>query len=276
MTEKRAKTKKSLTTLLKEGGFVLPTTEEEIAKYDEKFGATEIILPEEIDNPDFLFDVKVKTKIGEQSKVSKGKAKVIPITDKKSAASKTNQNDYFKKLVLAAEIANQLHSEPTFGHTKFVKVEYLCVQVCDMKLSLNHGKYAAGPLDPKHMYSVDAEFKNRKWFKIVKREGGYGYKYFPAENIDEYKTYYSRYYGKHLDLINKIITLFRKADSSFCEKVATLYFVWKENLKENTLISDDLLIAGFYQWSEGKKKFTKNELLKALEWMRSNYIFPAN
>ena len=275
MNAKKAKTKKSLTTLLKEDGFVLPTTEEEITKYEEKFGATEIILPEEIDKPDFLFQSKVKSITNQKVKAPQNKARVISIGNKKAKANKTHKNDYFKKLVLAAEIANQLHSEPTFGHTKFVKVEYLCVQVCNMQLSMNHGKYAAGPLDPKHMYSVDAEFKKRKWFTITRRHGSHGYKYSPGDNIDEYKRYFSRYYENQLPFINRVIDLFRKADSNFCEKVATLYFVWKENLTAGKQVSDDLLIAEFYQWSEGKGRFTRSELTEALYWMRSNEIVPA-
>jgi hypothetical protein len=274
MDAKKVKAKKSLTTLLKQSGFVLPTTEEEISQYDKKFGTTNVILPEEIASPDFLFESKIKPIANEQVRDSKNKAKVISIGDKTSMATKTKENDYFKKLVLAAEIANQLHNESTFGHKKFVKVEYLCVQVCNMKLSLNHGKYAAGPLDPKHMYSVDAEFKKRKWFAVTKRSNGYGYKYSPGEKIEEYKKYYSNFYKSQLDSINRLINLFRKEDSNFCEKVATLYSVWKENLLNNRPISDDLLIAEFYQWSEGKKVFNHSELVKALDWMRNNEIVP--
>ena len=56
MEEKNANTKKSLTQLLSENGFVLPTTEEDLIEYQNRFGTTDIILPEEVDNPDFLFE----------------------------------------------------------------------------------------------------------------------------------------------------------------------------------------------------------------------------
>ncbi len=273
MKEKKANTKKSLTTLLKECGFVLPITEEDIVKYEETFGATEIILPEDIANPDFLF--KGSEKILPVSKASPVKGKVISIElTKKNHSALNKQNDYFKKLVLAAEIANQLYIEPTFGHKKFVKIEYLCTEICNMKLSTNYGKYAAGPLDPKHMYSVDAEFRRRGWFVITKRSGSYGYKYSPGQNIEGYKKYYTNYFKNQHDSINKIISLFRKMDSAFCEIVATLFYVWKEKLQFDRSIDDELLIKAFYEWSEEKKRFSKKELFDGLIWMKSNEIVP--
>ena len=115
MEEKKANTKKSLTTLLKEGGFVLPTTEEEIIRYEKKFGATEIILPEEIDNPDFIFEQIVEVTSAKETKYPKSKAKVILL-------DKPTNVDYYRRTVLAAEIVHELHKEMAFGHLKLQRI----------------------------------------------------------------------------------------------------------------------------------------------------------
>ncbi|MBL0103588.1 MAG: hypothetical protein IPP51_07460 [Bacteroidetes bacterium] len=141
--------------------------------------------------------------------------------------------DYFKKTVLAAEIVYQLHDEPTFGHIKFAKLFCLCEHVNNIKLSTNYKKFAAGPLDNKWLYSVDSEFEKQKWFKKVQREGSYGVKYLPLENVEKYKDYYSHYFSNQATRISSIIELFRKRDTAFCEIVATLFFVWEEAIEKN-------------------------------------------
>jgi hypothetical protein len=243
---------------LKHSGFLIPTTDQEVKKFEEIYGTTDFALPEDLTFPDFIHIKRLKKK-----PVSKSNHTVVKAS---------NKNDYFKKIILAAEIANELHSEPTFGHIKFVKVYCLCNEIGKMQLSTKYGKYAAGPLDPKLLYTIDAEFKKRQWFKVVKSTAGF--KYYPGEKLDEYKQYYSNYFKYDLAVIQRIIDLFRNENSSFCEKVATLYFVWKEALNEPVIISEKLLFTRFYEWDEKKKRYTEDELNLALNWMNENEVVP--
>jgi hypothetical protein len=73
---------------------------------------------------------------------------------------------YFKRAVLAAEIAYQLHSDFTFGRIKFQKMVYLCEHVADMNLEERYSKQAAGPFDNKFMHSIHTEFTRQKWFEV--------------------------------------------------------------------------------------------------------------
>lgn len=260
LTNNNSISKKSLSDLLVEYGFVLPVTDKGIELSNEKYGTTNIILPKEVDSPDFIFK---QTKNVPQKK-HKGKVRDI----------KPKQNDYFKKLVLAAEIVNQLYTEPTFGHKKFVKINFLCEEICNMQLSTNYGQYAAGPLDPKNLHSIDAEFKRRKWFVVQKREGGFGYYYTPDVNVNDYKIYYSHYFKNQMGSINKVINLFKKSSSNFCEIVATLFAVWKKEIVNVGYCTDEILIEKFYSWSEEKLKFKREELINALQWMNDNQIVP--
>ena len=77
---------KSLESILLETGFRLPVTEEEIEKYEEIFGNTDILLPKEIDSPDFLFDKQIES-VSEK----KIKTKVVSLDSKK--------NDYFNQKI---------------------------------------------------------------------------------------------------------------------------------------------------------------------------------
>jgi hypothetical protein len=264
---------KALQDDLKRFGYLLPTSDEELEAFENIFGTTKVMLPAHLKNPDFIANKKASSEsnlkpVKEKASADGAKKKVAAAPVKKITA-----NAYFKKLVLAAEITTQLHKEYSFGHIKFVKVQYLCDQVSNMDLESNYRKFAAGPLDPKLIYSIDAEFKRRKWFVVTKTN--YGYKYAPDVNAQEYKIYYLRYFGNVQDKINYIIDLFRKEKSDFCEIVATLFAVWKEYLENNKPINDSMLAKSFYAWSPEKKRFNENKVKEAINWMKDKDLVPS-
>lgn len=263
---------KALQADMKRFGYLLPTSDEELEAFENIFGTTKVMLPAHLNNPDFV--TKKKTSPDNKLKLVKEKASVD--NSKKKVASapvKTiTANAFFKKLVLAAEITTQLHKEYTFGHIKFVKLQYLCDQVSNIDLESNYKKFAAGPFDPKLIRAIDSQFKKRRWFSVTLTE--YGYKYFPDINSDDYKKYYSRYFNDVQDKINYIIDLFRKEKSDFCELVATLFAVWKEHLDKNKPATDLALSKAFFSWSSEKKKFKPIEITNAIVWMKNKNLIP--
>ncbi len=261
----KSNSKKTLSELLMENGFTLPLTEEDVEKCDQVFGTTDIILPKDVDSPDFIF---------ERLKNTNKKLKGITAISTSFNEIRKSENDYFKKIVLAAEIAYRLYNEPTFGHKKFVKIYFICEEICELELSTNYLQYAAGPLDPKHLHVIDAEFKRKKWFQVKKRKSGYGFEYAPDINVLEYQLYYNRYFKIEAVIINKIVELFRRKSSDFCEIVATLLASWLRLLGKNIPFEEQILFDEFYEWSTEKKKFRKPQLIEALEWMRTNEIVP--
>src|SRR5690606_2254948 len=50
--------------------------------------------------------------------------KLSKLKKKNSQSSTNNSSLFFKRVVLAAKIADELHNEPTFGHVKFQKLVY--------------------------------------------------------------------------------------------------------------------------------------------------------
>lgn len=231
---------------LKFFGYLLPTNDYELEEFEKVYGSTQTILPDKFKDLNFLDSYKKETKKG---------------------------SDYFKKMVLAAEIVNQLHTEFTFGHIKFVKILYLSEQVCQMKLSTSYRKFAAGPLDPKYLYSIDSFLKSKKWFAKVKRDD-FGFKYVALENRGEHISYFNNYFHLEKESLMRLLNLFKKEKTDFCEIVATMYYVWDECLKTNVIINNNTLIQKFYEWGDRKKKFKNDQLINSINWMLSKGIYP--
>lgn len=200
--------------------------------------------------------------------------KVLEEFDKKKA--KENKEIYFKRIVLAAEIVNQLLDEFTFGRVKFQKLVYLCENACNMQLNQRYLKFAAGPFDSKFMHTVNPEFKKQKWFSVSYRTNG-GFKvpvYKRLENFEKYKKYYESYYGDYHDSIQEIINIFRKQKTRHVELVATIYACILELKDNESNVSNEDLIEAIYGWNKAKEKFSKKEIIITYEWMISNKITP--
>jgi len=182
---------------------------------------------------------------------------------------------YFKRVVLAAEIINQLYNEPTFGHVKFQKIVYLCEQANSMQLDDRYCKQAAGPYDRKFMHSIDSELKKQNWFSVKKENVGKYEKYVfrPLDGLSKYKDYYNKYFTND-DNIQLLINLFRKEKTDFVELVATLYSCWAEIIAKNDVFSEELLLKKLYAWSKEKKKFSELEVRNSIKWMRDMNLIP--
>lgn len=265
--------KENLQADMRRFGYLLPTNDEELEEFNKIFGKTQVMFPAHLKQPAFLGGEQTGKKIVKSLPAQKA-APVKAVAPVRSSKIPTqSRSDYFKKLVLAAEIAYQLHEEPTFGHVKFVKVYLLCDKVCEMNLSSSYGRYAAGPLDPIQMRTFDAQFRKKRWFTISRTHYG-AYKYTPDEKVEEYKVWYERYFKNRIGDIGRIIELFRKKSSDFCEIVATIFYIWIGYLEKHKLVNAASLIKDFYAWDEKKKRFPEGEILDAIAWMNENEITP--
>ena len=185
--------------------------------------------------------------------------------------------EYFQKVVLAAEITDQLHTERTFGRVKLQKILYLSEYHAQLPFQRSeYQRYAAGPHDPKAMYSIEGQMKKQKWFDSRLRESGYGKEYVPLERHKAYKPYYERYFEEKHEVIQRIIDLLRPKDTQFCEVVATLYGVWNDFLLEGQQPDDAALFReAVTNWAPEKKRVPQGLWPKALHWMRENGLVPS-
>jgi uncharacterized protein YwgA len=194
-------------------------------------------------------------------------------TKKKSST----ENTFFKRVTLAAEIASQMHEEPTFGRIKFQKLVYLCEHAAAMELNNRYSKQAAGPFDNKFMHSIEAEFAKNKWFKVEKKQDGKFNRsvYIPLENADDYKKFYNGYFKTHTEKIEYILDLFKKLKTDTTEIAATLYACMIELGEEGTSITEDSLLTKFYDWSEAKGRFDKKDVVSIWSWMLEKQVVPS-
>jgi uncharacterized protein YwgA len=177
---------------------------------------------------------------------------------------------YFKRAVLAAEIASQLCNEFTFGRIKFQKLVYLCEHAAHMNLQHRYSKQAAGPFDNKFMHSIEQEFKKQNWFAVEKvKEGNFiKPKYTPLPTCDNYKKYYYSYFGNDAERIMHVINLFRKARTDKAEIAATLFACALELRTNGENVSEKRLLEMFYNWSERKGQYDRRTVLSIWEWMK--------
>lgn len=177
---------------------------------------------------------------------------------------------YFKRVVLAAEIVDRLHNEPTLGRVKFQKLVYLCEHAAEMNLAERYYKQAAGPFDNKFMHSIDKEFRKQRWFEIEKLKDNNitRYKFIPLEKHEEYKRYYNNYFGNNNETIQFIIELFRKEKTEFTELATTVFACYMELKNKSVFIDKPSLVDIFYNWAETKKRFTVESIVYSFNWLR--------
>ena len=185
---------------------------------------------------------------------------------------KIKKVDFYKRTLLAAEIVDQLHKEPKFGHLKLQKMIFLCQKTQNMQLPTNFLRQAAGPYDPKMARSLDRQFKEKKWFSYNKTAN---LKYQPLADAGAHKEDFQTYFENDIDAIQHLINLFKTKKSNEMEAVATLYACWEEILNDGVSFSKTKLIEKFYNWSEEKRKFSKRQLQQVIKWMEDHGICPS-
>lgn len=184
-------------------------------------------------------------------------------------------NTYFKRVVLAAEIAKNLHNENTFGHVKFQKLMYLCEHASKMQLNERYSKQAAGPYDRMFMHSIDKEFKKQNWFdvKVEKSSNFSRFIYTPLDGLQKQSDYFNNFFPDDIN-VKYIIQQFRSSKTDFVELVATLYACILETKASHSTDDLSLVKIKFYEWSKEKIKFSETQIQHAIVWMKEKMIYP--
>ena len=209
-------------------------------------------------------------KQGMMQQLLTGKIRLVETTAKTNI---TSANVHFRRSVLAAEIADQLCEEPTFGHVKMEKMLFLTERLCHIDIGSHYHRDAAGPYDNCALRSIDSQLKKQKWFEVRRTEKGY--RYVPTQNCGKHKTYFDKYFSAVLPTFEKIIDTFKTQNTERCEIVATLYSAWEDLLDSNKPFTDaDIVNEVLNNWHESKKRISKERWLKAIQWMRENDFAP--
>lgn len=200
------------------------------------------------------------------------------VTPKSNSGIKNSSKsrNYFKRAVLAAEITSQLYKEPTFGHVKLQKLIFLCENMAGLDFNNMYSKQAAGPYDRKFMHSIDQQFQKQKWFQVTTeiKRGYTKCTYSPSLKFNDHQKYYSSIFKYKIQKIQNVIDTFRSEKTRSVELIATLFSCWKELLGTNKTADESSLVESLYNWSIEKKKYSKEEVVKAISWMNQNGFVP--
>ena len=209
-------------------------------------------------------------KQGMMQQLLTGKIRLVETVIKTNA---TSANVHFRRSVLAAEIAERLYEEPTFGHVKMEKMLFLTERLCHIDIGSHYHRDAAGPYDNNALRSIDSQLKKQKWFEVRRTEKGN--RYVPMQNRGNHKTYFNRYYSSVASTFDKIINTFKTQRTEQCEIVATLYSAWEDLLHSNKPFTDtDIVNEVLNNWHESKKRISRDRWLSAIQWMRENGFAP--
>ena len=209
-------------------------------------------------------------KQGMMQQLLTGKIRLVETTVKTNA---TSANVHFRRSVLAAEIADRLCEEPTFGHVKMEKMLFLTERLCHIDIGSHYHRDAAGPYDNRALRSIDSQLRKQKWFDVRRTEKGN--RYVPMQNCGKHKAYFDKYYSAVLPTFDKIIDTFKTQNTERCEIVATLYSAWEDLLHSNKPFTDaDIVNEVLNNWHESKKRISQDRWLKAIQWMRENGFAP--
>lgn len=210
-------------------------------------------------------------KQGMMQQLLTGRIRLVETTVKTNT---TSANVHFRRSVLAAEIADRLCEEPTFGHVKMEKMLFLTERLCHIDIGSHYHRDAAGPYDNRALRSIDSQLKKQKWFEVRQIEKK-GNRYVPMQNRGKHKTYFDKYYSDVLPTFEKIIDTFKTQNTERCEIVATLYSAWEDLLHNNKPFTDtDIVNEVLNNWHESKKRISQDRWLNAIQWMRENGFAP--
>lgn len=178
--------------------------------------------------------------------------------------------------IVAGHIVNKLYQSSGWGRTKLQKTLHLVGYHCQLDFGNEYIRNTAGPDDQAMMNHIDSKFKQYRHVKIEakKDKGKTRYNYIPTEMIDELELVYETYPQTIRNAVDLLINKIKKMDLARAEIVSTLYAVWNNRIIKGEQISDDLLLTDFYAWSKHKSDFSRDLVLRGLNYMRKEGIIP--
>lgn len=244
--------------------------------YDEQVAIANILttMDNEIESLKEEREKYIRLKEGMMQKLLTGQIRLVEAATKQQDLPKVKTaNVHFKRSVLAAEIADRLCEERTFGHVKMEKLIFLTEHLCHIDIDSHYHRDAAGPYDNRALRSIDSQMKKQKWFEAKKEDKGY--RYLPMQNRGGHKKYFEKYYTDIELMFDKVIDTFKSSTTEQCEIVATLYSALNDLMHSHrSFTDDDILNEVLNNWHESKRRIARERWQTALNWMRNQGFTP--
>lgn len=182
-----------------------------------------------------------------------------------------------RRMALVCTLVNRLADEPHFGRTKMAKLFYLADATENLALDTTYYRKAAGPLDAEALYNAETGLEafaiKHNYLSVEKTGRKITYRRGP--DLGKVMDQAREILGSQRSALNRLIDRFRPLDTDQCEIVATLYACWNDRLMDGKDASKEAVIEEFLgAWHEKKRRFSRDRLHKALEWMNKAGLVP--
>lgn len=202
------------------------------------------------------------TKVGKRRRTNYAKArKMAPVM---ARIIERNEIPRFKKLL---------------GRTKMEKLLHLIETDTGLDFGRLPKKHHYGPADLDALDEAvkigeeqDAFQELREPRKENERKSR---RYEKGEQFKKMIQQFSEQFADHQTHIDRIIDLFQSLDSRETELCATLYAEWNNRLINDQSSDDVTLMQAAHRWSDEKqRKFTPEDFVEPLQWLRENDLVP--
>jgi len=164
-----------------------------------------------------------------------------------------------------------------FGRVKLMKELYLAEQLCELNLHSNFYRNTAGPCDENLVNNAESMLNRYKYYRTEKQKTRNGHTlvcYKEQSAAFEIPQLFEQNFAEKKDLIDNLLNKLCKLSGDMNEIIATLFAVWNNRLLINKSVSDNDLLNDFYDWSDHKNDFTKDQVLLGLEYMNREKLIP--
>ena len=187
---------------------------------------------------------------------------------------------HIARAVLSAEIVGRLWKERTFGRVKHQKVLHLCEYVGQLtEIRGEYRRKAAGPLDNKLIYSVEAALKKQNWFETYELKSasgkcvGHGYR--PLPNAGAHRVYFERWWSQQSPTIVNLIELMRPWTTQRCAILSTVYAAWNDLIIWGKPVTDESILTEVLEnWHEGKRSIPEHRWRSEIDWIHKQGLVP--
>lgn len=178
--------------------------------------------------------------------------------------------------ILGGHIVNKLQGSRGMGQTKLQKALHLAEYHCRLPLNTIYYKNTAGPHSQEMLNEIRQKFNQYQHVKVTEDtvNGKPHYTFTPTAKITELEQAYSRIESTTREKIDNMLDKLAKMDLGGAEILSTLYAVWNNRLIRKEPVTDDLLVADFYAWSDHKSDFPESRVRNCLDYMRTHDIIP--
>lgn len=182
------------------------------------------------------------------------------------------------RAAVTCNIIKRMQHNHAFGRTFAMKLLYLSQQHIGFETHLEFEREAAGPFD-KWIYDFERDGIAAGWFGRVEKSLSNGHtkiEYQVKSAIDEPVAFMNRVGSREQrNELDRLFALFADKKTEEAEIVATLFAAWNDFLFDGVSPTDEQIIQEVREnWHSSKERFSPEQLIKWLNWLRGNNIVP--